>query len=423
MEQTFFIRGRRFKPSDPQLQEALAAVHDSPERPRCQCVEGGVEMYVAKHREYVLKRMPGTGSKHHATCPSFEPEAGTSGLGELVGEAIVEHTPGKVEIRTDFPLARLAGKAPPRGAPGEAQEPAAVNAPRKRMSLRAVLHYLYERAGFNRWYPGMEGKRTQNVLRRFLTGAAEDIALKGETLGKRLFVPESFRVSDKEAIAMRRREKLAMLMSPDADVQFKMGILIGEFVGEEPSPFGRRITVKHLPDFPLYMETKAWEKASRAYSATIQALNADVEHKPRVVMAALIYAKREHIYQIDTLTMMLVSEQWIPLNGLYELDLVEALQAAGRTFFKPLKYDAKSAAGFPSALLLDTGGQPTPMHVLSPFMDSKEQAAKRKVVTDAGNDAWVWETDKPMPALPERTSRQGSGAGEVEKRSPPEMAE
>jgi hypothetical protein len=40
------------------------------------------------------------------------------------------------------------------------------------MSLRALLHFLYERAGFNRWYPAMEGRRNQGVLHKYLCEAA-----------------------------------------------------------------------------------------------------------------------------------------------------------------------------------------------------------------------------------------------------------
>ena len=421
----YFIRGRSYGAEDTQLQAALESVHDAPERPRCMCVQGGVEMYVAKHREFVLKRMPGTGGRHHPTCQSFEPEAGTSGLGELIGEAIVEHELGKVEIRTDFPLARFGGKAPPRGGPGDGGlEPTAVSAPRKRMSLRAVLHFLYERAGFNRWYPGMEGKRTQNVIRNFLMEAARGVTLKGDMLDQRLYVPETFRVEKQEEIGARRREKLAMLMSPGADVQFKLGIVIGQFVDVEPTAYGRRITVKHMPDVPLYIENKAWEKAERAYGSILQARDADVERKPKVVMAALIYAKREHLYQVDTLTFMLVSEQWVPLNGLYELDLVERLQAERRVFWKPLKYDAKSAAGYPSVLLLDSEGGPKALHVVSPFMDPKEQAATRKSAEGEGNVVWLWETDKVMPLLPppvadqRRQDGRGESAGTAQATGP-----
>ena len=90
LEQTrYFIKGRTYPSADPGLQDALAQVYGSLERPRCLCVSGGIEMYIARHAEYVVKRMPDTGHRHHPTCPSFEPEPGMSGLGELVGVAII----------------------------------------------------------------------------------------------------------------------------------------------------------------------------------------------------------------------------------------------------------------------------------------------------------------------------------------------
>ena len=135
--QRFLIRGRTYPASDPALQAALALVYDTPERPRCLCVRGGIDMYVAKHRHYVVKRMPDSGHRHHATCPSYEPEPGQSGLGELIGESIIEHSPESVELRVDFPLARVPGRAMVRSA---AAEPAEIVAPRHRMSLRAVIH-------------------------------------------------------------------------------------------------------------------------------------------------------------------------------------------------------------------------------------------------------------------------------------------
>jgi hypothetical protein len=107
---TYLIRDRTWNAADPQLQHALARVYDSPERPRCMCVPGGVEMYVAEHGHYLVKRMPDTGSRHSPACNSFEPELGQSGLGELMGEAVIEHSPDSLEVRLDFPLARAPGK-------------------------------------------------------------------------------------------------------------------------------------------------------------------------------------------------------------------------------------------------------------------------------------------------------------------------
>jgi hypothetical protein len=395
----YFIKGRTYASVDPGLQDALARVYGSPERPRCLCVAGGVEMYISRHGEYVVKRMPDTGRLHHPTCPSFEPEPGMSGLGELAGEAIIEHTPDQVEIRTDFAMSRMPGKSVPRGE--AVTVPAEGPAPRKRMSLLALLHFLYERAGFNRWYPAMEGRRNQGVLHKYLSEAARGVMVKGVSLVERLYVPEPFRAELKDEISQRRRRKLALLLSPEDAVQFKMAIIVGEYNGSEQTNFGRRIVVKHMPDVPLFIETKDWERIERNSAVILQARDADVPRKPRVMMAALVYAKREHVYQVERMSMMLTTDQWIPLNGLHELPLIELLHREQRAFMKPLRYDARSAAGFPNVLLLDSGKVPVQLHVVSRFMEAKERSTKEKLLAGIPS-AWVWSTDQDMPHLPER---------------------
>lgn len=402
----YFIKGRTLLASDPGLQDALARVHQTSERPRCMCVRGGVEMYVAKHGEFVIKRMPGTGEQHHPTCQSFEPEAALSGLGELMGEAIVEHTPEQIEIRTDFPFARVPGRPLPRG---EADERVPViGAARKKMSLRAVLHLLYHRAGLNRWYPAMQGRRSQGVLKKYIELAAEGVLLKGETLAQRLFVPEPWRLADKDEIADRRRRRLALLLSPEAAVAYKMALCLGELSGVEQTAYGRRLLVKHMPDAPLHLEDRAWERAARAHASILQARDADLEDKPRVLLAALIYARPGNLYQIDALSMMLVSDQWIPLDGLHELALIEALQREGRAFLKPLRFDSTNGASFPNALLLDTEGEPVPLHILSPFVSPGERQVKERTVQDLGARAWVWDMEREMPPLPAPARRHAA---------------
>ena len=41
-EERFLIKGRTYTSRDPVLQDALASVYDTPERPRCLCVLGGI---------------------------------------------------------------------------------------------------------------------------------------------------------------------------------------------------------------------------------------------------------------------------------------------------------------------------------------------------------------------------------------------
>ena len=393
--QRFSIKGRVVNDSAPTLQTHLTEVYDTLERPRCLCVPGGVEMYVARHRQFVVKRMPGTGSNHHPSCPSFEPEPQQSGLGELVGEAVLELVPGQIQLRVDFPWTRTVGPSVPRGEPQEASE---VEVPKRRMSLRALMHFLFERAGFNRWSPAMEGKRNQGVLHKYLLGAAEDVMVKGVPLSERLYVPEAFNEATKAQAAQRRRDKLAVLRPHEG--QSPLAVVIGEFKASEATALGRRVWIKHMPDAPLLVATKTWERIERVFAPLFEARDADSGYTVRLMLTALIRARREHTYEIDAASLMLTSEHWIPIEGVHELPLVHALVAQQRRFVKPLRYDAKSAATFPNALLLDAGPLPLPLHVMSDFMPSRERTEKERAAQMGGSSSWLWLSSLTMPDLP-----------------------
>lgn len=397
--QRFAIRGKVWDAADPCLQDALAEVHEATERPRCLCVPRGVEMYVARHHRYLVKRMPESGKDHHPSCPSYEPEGALSGLGDLVGEAVLETQPGRVELRVDFPWARVNGRAMARG---EARDPGEIAVPRRRMSLRAVLHFLFERAGFNRWTPAMAGRRNQGVLHKYLLEAAQEIEVKGTPLAERLYVPEPFNESAKAEIARRRREKLAVLQPRDGTAP--IALVIGEFKGCERGDHGCRIWIRHMPDAPLLMDTRSWDRLARAHAALLEARDADSGHRVRLILAALIHARREFTYEIDAATLMLVSEQWIPVEGVHEIPLIGALVERQRRFVKPLRYDAGSSAPFPNALLLDCGAAPVNLHMSSEFLHPKDRALKEKALHAAGTGAWCWRAGDPMPVLPPSTN-------------------
>lgn len=118
------------------------------------------------------------------------------------------------------------------------------------------------------------------------------------------------------------------------------------------------------------------------------------------MVAALIRARREHTYEIDLASLMLTSEEWIPLEGVHEAPLVRALVARGRRFVKPLRYDARTGAGFANAILLDVGAEPVGLHVVSPYMRPLEHEAKRRALAQTCGRRWVWSTEEMLPDLP-----------------------
>jgi hypothetical protein len=99
-------------------QDAVADAHAAHQRPRCLCLAEGVEMYVARlgGRATSSSACPDTGSHHAPDCPSYEPPAEFSGLGQVLGSAITEDpATGETTLKLDFPLSKMPGRstAPP----------------------------------------------------------------------------------------------------------------------------------------------------------------------------------------------------------------------------------------------------------------------------------------------------------------------
>jgi hypothetical protein len=155
-----------------------------------------------------------------------------------------------------------------------------------------------------------------------------------------------------------------------------------------------------MPDAPLLADARTWARVQRSFSPLFEALDSDGGRGLRLMMAALIRARREHTYEIDVASLMLSSEEWIPLEGVHEVPLVRALVAQGRRFVKPLRYDARTAAGFANAILLDVGTEPVPLHVLSAFMRPIDAQAKVRAMETDTRGTWAWSTEQPMPHLP-----------------------
>src|SRR5438105_6293414 len=100
----------------------------------------------------------------------------------------------------------------------------------------------------------MKDKRSWAVIRKYLLEAAAEIQTKGVRLSERLYLPEPFNEAQKREIADRRRAHLALLHSPESDVQLKMALIVGEFKSVESSTYGRKVWIKHMPDCPLFID-------------------------------------------------------------------------------------------------------------------------------------------------------------------------
>ena len=70
-------------------------------------------MYVARLGDgYLIKRMPYTGSHHAPDCPSYEPPAEFSGLGQVLGTAITEDpVNGVTALKLGFSMSKAGARS------------------------------------------------------------------------------------------------------------------------------------------------------------------------------------------------------------------------------------------------------------------------------------------------------------------------
>jgi len=392
------IGDRTYRGDDADLQDALAACYDSSERPRCMCVPDGVEMYVSRFTQFVIKRMPDSGHKHAPACDSFELSSDQTGRSLHEGEAIYVGPDGRMQVRLGFPLTRYEGKAVMHS-PAVGGTKDAVEGAKGSLTISALLHLLWHEAGFNKWAPKMHGKRYWGLIRHFIMQAATDIDAKGGCLADHLLMPEPFKKEKREKIAERLRAKLAKLDSPREGIH-PLLVVVGELKELADGPLGGRAVIKHLPDLNLLVSNDLMKKLKRHFGHVIETVQTGAGLT--LILACTVRLASPGKYAIEAATLMMVNAQWIPIENHYERIVAEALIAAQRSFFKVLRYGAPSTVAYANFALRDVGDGQFPMDIVIEGADKDGARAKEELIQKRGEVGWVWRTGQSlqMPALP-----------------------
>lgn len=392
-DNTFRLGHSRFSTSTEGLQRILEGAYDKKARPLCQCSRQEPAMYIAKvGNEYILKRMPGTGHLHDPVCETFDPPPELSGLGQVNGQAIVTDEAGGTMLKLDFPLSVKGGRAAPVADPGEAAS-SAVASPAK-LRLLAMLHYLWEAAGLNRWRNSFGRRRSWFIIHRELMAAAAKVSTKAGPISGNLFVPPLYTIEEKERLAADRRRFLHRLQ-PVAGKPTPLGIVIAEYKGYEPSTYGRKLILKHLPDYPMFLDEETGKRFDRIAADKIETIEATPNS--HLIVIATFSPKPSH-GNIREIAVMPVNGQWIPFDHDREHQLLDAL--AERDFIKCLKYNLSATAPVANALLLDTG---TPVAMFAPNHDLGEEefTALQKIAADGVYPPWLWAPEEfDLPGIP-----------------------
>jgi hypothetical protein len=403
------IAGRRFEVGSRGFADAIADAHATHHRPRCMCQVEGVEMYVARLGEgYIVKRMPDTGSHHSPDCPSYEPPAEFSGLGQVLGSAITEDpATGETTLKLDFPLTKMPGRSqvPPAGGDNDS-----VASDGTKLTLRALLHYLWDQAELTRWHPGFAGKRTWATVRRHLLKATDHKLARGEALRARLYVPEPFSIDERDAINARRLAHWQEAVAVPGKPQHLM-LLVGEVKEIVPARYGFRVIVKHVPDQAFAIDEQLYRRLGHRFESELTLWGAF--DTIRMIMVATFGLSSAGIPAIHELCLMPVTQQWLPVEDGFEKQLVERLVGENRSFVKGLHYNLGPGERIASAALTDCAGSVPMLFILPTDVDETSPGNESRAPGHPGTAAWTWrrsgETIPPLP--PKHLSPPASRGG------------
>ena len=408
---TLFLNNQPLDVDTDTGQQALTAAHTLRARVECRCRIPAPEMYIAATAgKFIVKRMPGTGPDHAVDCPAFLPPEELSGLAQVKDAAITEDPDdGTTTLKLGFPMRKNSKARPaPEMTGGKATE--AKVAPRK-LTITSVLHFLWHEADLGKWYPAMDGKRYWGVVHAALRRAGAGKVVKGQDLSRILYVPEYFKADRKAEIASRRNRIFANLR-PVGRGATPFGLVVAEFKGTEPTAHGARFRFKHAPDCPFFADADLHKKFEKVFADKLGLLEA-MGQGHAIVIASFSIAKAGYPV-LQEIGMMLVTDNWIPFEGLRELEVLSVLTEQKRAFQKQLRFNLLADAPIASAVLLDTA-EPVALFVADNPDDADALAQLHNAADEGRYASWCWFDDDPMQAFPDRGTSPSKNNSLTEK--------
>jgi hypothetical protein len=393
----FTLADQIFDESSPAFRALLPGAYEQRLRPMCLCKETGVPMYIARmDDQYVVKRMPLSGREHNPTCLSYEPPYELSGLGPLIGNAIQIDASGKAELKLDFSLTKRGPRAAP-SAPTEPTEPSIRSEPRK-LSLKAMLHYLWEAGELTEWRSTWAGRRGWGRVRASLINAASQMSARGGSLNDMLFVPEVFQSQDKDGIAARRAAALKGIQATGPGPR-KLMMIVAEVKEFSPAREGQKIVVRHTP-FPLMIQDGAWRRLAARYETELELWrSSDAFH---LIVIATFGVSAAGIASAEEVALMVVNEHWLPFEDIHELRLLEKLGHLKRKSVKGLRFNLPRETPIVSVTLPEQKPAPVAMFIVPPAAGEEYDRALADMIERRPEmSSWIWRVaEGEMPRLP-----------------------
>lgn len=375
----------------PAAQQLLSRAKAARLRPLCLCQPPGVAMYIAAAgHDLIVKRMPGTAAAHDHRCRSWLPPGELSGYGAVAERSIVDNpADGTTALRLGFSLSKAGNRAAPEPSDSSSNS---VEADGNKLSLRAVLHYLWDEAELSTWHAGFAGHRPWGVVYQRLRAAVDGKLVRKNPLSMSLFVPEPFSADRKTEIEQRRIKAWAPARrQPGKPTKLLIGV--GEIKAIEPASHGFKMQVRHQPGHPWFLDEDLYRRLTKRFATELELWQMAEAGDVRLIAICTFSVSAAGYANVEQLSLMTTDRNWVPFSGDADRTLLMTAIEAQRSFRKVLSYNG-SATALASLIFIDT----TP--AIAAFVDRPAGCESDGDASLAGLPVWNWRTDEDMPDLP-----------------------
>ena len=410
---------------DPQShQPQLRAAKDRYGSALCDCRSSPLQLVIRERMgKLFLAAWPDQAAKHALDCPFYSEHRETAG--RYAPEAI-EREGDLTRVALSHPLVHenrnRQGSEPQQRAPVAAPDADRKPVQKSAMHLWGLLHYLWEEAGLNRWYPGWH--RDWGLVRYMLRRVAQNTMVGDKPLIEALYIPPVWNPRKKEEIQQHWNQFFTPLQENNRRSEMvASGFVIGTVRSLDPTDYGHVIQLHHH-SARFYMDQRISDNAahfSRRGWAAAKHLEAEYDplDKPYVVAAMRVESSSSGRPTIVEVALMRVSHRYIPVSSSYEDKLARQLIEQDRQFVKPLHYDSHNLV-LPDFVLKDVlevdrmgdkHATSVALYVYGPAITSQQkpkiEAADRQYAKESGLGYWQWDAakNKDMPELPPAIER------------------
>lgn len=304
---------------------------------KCLCAGTGQKRLVIRHLkdgdQYVLARMAKSGPEHAVDCRYFSEAEHRSGLQSYVVGVVEEGDDDEVTVRLSHALQirKKRDKAKAREElPLDKRNPGRTQ---RAMSLLGLLHLLWTRSDLNVWFPNMQGRRSDAILRSTLQKTAEQIKTHRMTLAQVLLCPAGNRERNREIVSNAQRLDYRLVA---------VGVLepcVAAADGAVIRP--QKLELMDSAGMPLmYLNEDVWTRAQQSFAREITAWQKGAK---TIAIAFVEPSKDKPWGKVIEVALMCVSEMLIPLDSGHEGKVEQWLREQGRKFSKPMRFDHDDA--------------------------------------------------------------------------------